>query len=140
MNLNYSKEAEDINLAYKVRHALNENLDALSPEITSQLNSARSIALSRKKSDAPLRTFNIQSVVAGNVGNFLNRPFSWLGRIGLALPLLAFIVGLVGIYEFEQQQHIFETAEIDAAVLSDELPLIAYLDHGFNAYLAKREE
>lgn len=58
----------------------------------------------------------------------------------MALPLLAFIIGLTGIYEFEQQQHIFETAEIDAAVLSDELPLIAYFDHGFNAYLVKREE
>lgn len=138
--MNYSKEAEDINLAYKVRHALNENLDTLSPEIINRLNSARNIALSSKKSDAPLRAFNIQGALAGNVGNFLNRPFSWLGRIGLALPLLAFIVGLVGIYEFEQQQHIFETAEIDAAVLADELPLVAYLDHGFNAYLAKREE
>ncbi len=138
--MNYSKEAEDINLAYKVRHALNENLDVLPPEITNRLNSARSIALSRKKNDAPLLTFNMQSVVAGNIGTFMNRPFPWLGRIGLALPLLAFIIGLVGIYEFEQQQHIFETAEIDAAVLSDELPLIAYLDHGFNAYLAQREE
>lgn len=138
--MNYSKETEYINFAYKVRHALNDNLDTLSPEINNRLNLARNIALSRKKSDVPLRAFNIQGVLAGNIGNFLNRPFSWLGRIGLALPLLAFVVGLAGIYEFEQQQHIFETAEIDAAVLSDELPLVAYLDHGFNAYLAKREE
>lgn len=138
--MNYIKETEDINLAYKVRHALNENLDALPPEITNRLNSARNVALSRKKSDAPLRVFNIRSVLTGNVANVTNRHFFWLRKIGLALPLLAFIIGLTGIYEFEQQQHIFETAEIDAAVLSDELPLIAYLDHGFNAYLAKREE
>jgi len=45
---------------------------------------------------------------------------------------------LVGIYQYEQQRRIAETAEIDAAVLSDELPLSAYTDHGFNAYLAKR--
>ena len=138
--MNDSREAEDINLAYKVRHALNENLDTLSPEVSARLNFARSIALSRKKNDAPLRILNTQGVLAGNIGDFLNRPFSWLGRIGLALPLLAFIIGLIGIYEFEQQQHIFETAEIDMAVLSDELPLVAYLDHGFNAYLAKPEE
>jgi hypothetical protein len=31
-------------------------------------------------------------------------------------------------------------AELDAAVLSDELPLSAYLDHGFNAYLENREQ
>lgn len=138
--IDYTKETEEINLAYKVRHALNENLEALSPEISNRLNLARNVALSRKKSDAPLRTLNIHGVLAGNVANLTNRPFSWMGRIGLAIPLLAFIVGLAGIYEFEQQQHIFDAAEIDAAVLSDELPLIAYLDHGFNAYLAKREE
>ena len=138
--MNYSREAEDINLAYKVRHALNENLDTLSPEVSARLNLARNIALSRKKNDTPLQMINTQSVLAGNIGDFLSRPFSWLGRIGLALPLLVFIIGLIGIYEFEQQQHIFETAEIDAAVLSDELPLVAYLDHGFNAYLAKPEE
>lgn len=138
--MNYSKETEDINFAYKVRHALNDSLDTLSPEINNRLNLARNVALSRKKSNARLRAFNVQGLLSGNVGSFLNYPFSWLGKIGLAIPLLAFVVGLAGIYEFEQQQHIFETAEIDAAVLSDELPLVAYLDHGFNAYLAKREE
>ena len=50
------------------------------------------------------------------------------------------VVGLVGIYQSEQQQRISETADIDAAVLSDELPLTAYLDHGFNAYLATRAD
>lgn len=138
--MNYIKEAEDINFAYKVRHALNENLDVLPPEITNRLNSARNIALSRKKIDIPSHAFNMQRALTGNIGHFENRQFSWLGKISLALSLFAFIMGLAGIYEFEQQQRIFETAEIDAAVLSDELPLVAYLDHGFNAYLAKREE
>ena len=39
----------------------------------------------------------------------------------------------------EQQERIADLAEIDAAVLSDELPLDAYLDHGFNAYLSQSE-
>jgi hypothetical protein len=65
---------------------------------------------------------------------------SWLGRMGLAVPVLALVAGLISIYQFEQQQRINDTAEIDAGVLSDELPLSAYLDHGFNAYLAKRGE
>jgi hypothetical protein len=33
-----------------------------------------------------------------------------------------------------------DLAELDAAVLSDELPLSAYLDHGFNAYLTQSEQ
>jgi hypothetical protein len=42
------------------------------------------------------------------------------------------------VYQVEQERRIAEIAELDAAVLSDELPLTAYLDHGFNAYLAQQ--
>ena len=34
-------------------------------------------------------------------------------------------------------QRAAELADIDAAMLNDELPLNAYLDHGFNAYLSR---
>ncbi|CAG9188733.1 hypothetical protein BVI2075_1310016 [Burkholderia vietnamiensis] len=34
-------------------------------------------------------------------------------------------------------QRTAELADIDAAMLSDDLPLNAYLDHGFNAYLSR---
>jgi hypothetical protein len=47
---------------------------------------------------------------------------------------------LIGIVQYEKQLRINETADIDAAMLTDELPLSAYADHGFNAYLATREE
>ena len=70
----------------------------------------------------------------------MNQPFSLLGKLGVAAPLILGIVLLVGLYQYEQQQRIAETADIDAAVLADELPLSAYLDHGFNAYLAKRTD
>jgi hypothetical protein len=60
--------------------------------------------------------------------------------MGVALPLLVLVAGLIGIYQYEQQEHIAEIAELDAAVLSDELPLSAYLDHGFNAYLNQSEQ
>ena len=131
---------EDINLAYKVRHALNEKLDHLTPATTARLAAARKMAMARKKAHAPVRV--TQSALAGNgFGRTLSSPFlqsfSWIARVGVAVPMLALAAGLVGIYKFEQQQHIVEVAELDAAVLSDELPLSAYLDHGFNAYLTK---
>jgi hypothetical protein len=65
---------------------------------------------------------------------------SGLGRIAVAVPLMAAVFGLAGIYQYEQQQRIADLAELDAAVLSDELPLTAYLDHGFNAYLASQPQ
>jgi hypothetical protein len=127
---------DDINLAYKIRHALNENLDALPASTTERLAAARQLALSRKKADAPAnarkpgrRFFDVDFHFSG-----IRPSGAGLGRLGVAIPLLALVVGLGGLYQYEQQERIAEIAELDAAVLADELPLTAYLDHGFNAY------
>ena len=126
---------DDINLAYKLRHALNDNLDALPASTTERLAAARALALSRKKADAPAgarkgrRFFDVDFHFSG----------ASLGRLGVAIPLLALVFGLGGLYQYDQQQRIAELAELDAAVLADELPLTAYLDHGFNAYLESQQ-
>ncbi|MEN3276567.1 MAG: hypothetical protein V7631_2357 [Massilia sp.] len=127
---------DDINLAYKLRHALDENLESLPASTTERLAAARKLALSRKKAHAPAapvralrRFFDVDFHFSG-VG---------LGRLGVALPLLALVVGLGGLYQHEQEQRIDELAELDAAMLADELPLTAYLDHGFNAYLESQQ-
>ncbi|MFL6657845.1 MAG: DUF3619 family protein [Massilia sp.] len=126
--------ADDLNFAYKVRHKLNEHLDQLPSSTTDRLASARKAAMARKKPHAPVRV--PQAQLAGNVGAFFSSSF--FNRMGVIVPLMALVVGLAGIYEYEEQQRIAELAELDAAVLSDELPLTAYLDKGFNAYLAER--
>ncbi len=131
---------KEINFAYRVRHALNENLDNLPSSATDRLALARKVALSHKKKDRPLRASVTKNAIAGHAGSFFAEQFSWTIRMGVVLPLFALIVGLAGIYQYEQQERINETAEMDADVLSDELPLSAYLDHGFNAYLTTREE
>lgn len=130
---------DDINLAYKLRHALNENLDALPASTTERLAAARALALSRKKPDAAAATsakkdwrrswFDVDTLFSS----------AGLGRIAVAVPMLALVIGLGGVYQYEQQQQIAELAELDAAVLADELPLTAYLDHGFNAYLESQQ-
>jgi len=130
---------DDINLAYKLRHALNENLDALPASTTERLAAARALALSRKKPDATPATpakpdwrrswFDVDTLFSG----------AGLGRLAVAVPVLALVIGLGGVYQYQQQQQIAELAELDAAVLADELPLTAYLDHGFNAYLESQQ-
>jgi hypothetical protein len=122
---------DDIDLAYKVRHALNEQLDALPPSTTERLAAARARAVARKKADASgrLRSWFVpRSLFAGP------------GRMRVAVPLLALVAGLAGVYQYEEQQRIAELAELDAAVLADELPLTAYLDDGFNAYLDAQQQ
>jgi hypothetical protein len=128
---------DDINLAYKLRHALNENLDALPASTTERLAAARALALSRKKADAPAGQGKASRFF--DLGFHLSGAGLGLGRLGVAIPLLALVFGLGGLYQYEQQQRIAELAELDAAVLADELPLTAYLDHGFNAYLESQQ-
>ena len=131
---------DDLNFAYKVRHALNEKLDDLPASTTDRLALARKAALSRKKADAPVKVLARQNVLAGIATQFFAEPMAWLTRMSVIIPLLLLVAGLTGIYQFEQEQRVAELAELDAAVLSDELPLSAYMDHGFNAYLTKREQ
>ena len=132
--------AKQKNFAYQVSHALNENLDQLPAKTTDRLAAARKIALSRRKQESPLRVLVSRPIAALGGAGFFSDPLSWFSRVGLAVPLVVLAIGIVGIYQAEKQHRISETADIDAAVLSDELPLSAYLDHGFNAYLAKRPD
>jgi len=128
---------DDINLAYKIRHALNDNLDNLPAETTNRLAAARAQALARKKADAPGRTQRVQRP-AFEVRSLFS--MQWVARAAVVAPLLAMVAGMVGVYQYEREQRTAELAELDAAVLSDDLPLTAYTDHGFNAYLAQQQQ
>jgi hypothetical protein len=66
-----------------------------------------------------------------------SRRLPRLRKLALAWPVLALVIGLAGIAWWEDHQRTAELADIDAAMLSDDLPLNAYLDHGFNAYLTR---
>lgn len=132
---------EEINFAYRVRHALNEKLDDLPASTTDRLAAARQVAMARKKphaAPAAVRATRTAGVLATAGGGRLSAPLGWISRFSVVLPLLMVVGGMVGVYQYEQQQSIAELAELDAAVLSDELPLSAYLDNGFNAYLETR--
>ncbi|KQV45171.1 DUF3619 family protein [Massilia sp. Root335] len=128
---------DDINLAYKIRHALNENLDNLPASTTDRLAAARAQALARKKADAPARARAPQRA-AFDLGALFS--MQWVARAAVVAPLLAMVAGMVGVYQYEREQRVAELAELDAAVLSDDLPLTAYTDHGFNAYLAQQQQ
>ena len=54
------------------------------------------------------------------------------------LPFALLLARLIGIYAWQQKQTLAEIEEIDALLLTDELPLDAYLDRGFQDWLKKR--
>ena len=134
---------DDINLAYKIRHALNDTLDELPASTTDRLAAARARALARKKADAPSQQQQQQAqrrplLDVSRLATMFTTP--WVARVATVAPLVAMVAGLVGVYQYQQEQRGAELAELDAAVLSDELPLTAYTDHGFNAYLVQQQQ
>ncbi|MDR5804530.1 DUF3619 family protein [Caballeronia sp. LZ001] len=144
-----SKENE---FALKVVRALDESTSTIPAAAVDRLAEARRAAIARKKPEkvalvAPAFTPALAgagaSLSAGGAGHDGSEtrgpkgPFARLGGFGLVWPVCALAIGLAGIAYWEDQERRAELADIDAAMLSDSLPLDAYLDHGFNAYLTR---
>ncbi len=133
-------EIKEIEFALKIRRALDERATALPGVTTDRLAAARKAALARKKPDAAIV---LVPALAGGFGGSLGlargpapRPVSLTRRLLRAVPLVVLLAGIVGIAYWENLERTAELADVDAAMLNDDLPLNAYLDHGFNAYLS----
>ncbi|AXF14952.1 DUF3619 family protein [Paraburkholderia caledonica] len=138
-----SQETKELEFARQVRRALDENAASIPPATVDRLAAARRAALARKKPETVSAPVFAPALAGAGMpgglshGELPQRRRSPLRRFALAWPLAALVVSLVGIAYWEDQQRTAELADIDAAMLSDDLPLNAYLDHGFNAYLSR---
>lgn len=138
-------DKQELEFVQELRRALDESAASLPSATTVRLSAARKAALARKKAEAEPVLVRAPALAAAGVGAIGGVPGglpaprrrSALARFALAWPLAALVAGLFAIAYFEDQQRTAELADIDAAMLSDDLPLTAYLDHGFNAYLSR---
>ena len=123
--------------AYRIRQALNESAAALAPATLERLATARKAAVRAQKHSEPRRASAWQPEFAhANAGRGEDAPRFGLARIGLVFSALLLVGAcLTGLYRIEQQRRIEDLADMDAAVLTDDLPISAYADHGFNAFL-----
>lgn len=117
----------------RIRQALSESArgERLGARVRQRLHAAREQALARMRSErAPAMAW------AGDIAG----RFGGLGGLSarLLLPIVVLIVGLVAIYAWEHNQRVAEVEEIDALLLASDLPIDAYLDKGFEAWLKKR--
>jgi hypothetical protein len=136
-------DTKELEFALKVRRALDENTANLPASAVDKLAVARRNALARKKPEAVAAHAFVP--VFAHAGANLDVPLpaaepqrmSPLRRLARVWPLLALVVGVAAVAYWEDLQRSAELADIDAAMLSDDLPLNAYLDHGFNAYLSR---
>jgi hypothetical protein len=103
-------------------------------ELSERLRAARMQALARRKpAPQPVRTVRVSagqaSLTPGDEG-----PSLW-HRVAAVLPLLALVAGLIAIEVVQKDRRASEVAEVDAALLTDDLPPSAYADPGFAQFL-----
>ena len=121
-------------LGYRVRQVLNQDL-ALDGEKLARLKAARERAIARQRIAAPRTAL----AWAGNLNGSLDGgSVSVFTRF--LLPAAMLILGLVAIYTWQQSQTVQELVEIDSGVLTSDLPIDAYLDRGFDAWLKRSSQ
>ena len=109
-------------------------------DISERLRAARVQAVARRSS-APLRSaFAVSAAGGAATLNFGDEGMSLWGRIGSALPLVALVAGLFLIHTVQNERRASEVAEVDAALLTDDLPPSAYADPGFVQFLKSGRE
>ncbi len=136
------REIQELRFVNEIRSALDASADRLPADLAERLAAARRIALARKKAEAPARV--PQLAVAGMHGSplddddgALHRAGAWLRRLALVWTLIALVAGLTGIYHWQKQKRVEELADVDTAMLLDDLPPTAYADQGFHAFLKR---
>lgn len=120
----------ELQFANKVRHVLNQGtrLDAATIE---RLRAARERALAAHRPATELAP-----AWAGPAAGHL----SGLARFSLQvlLPVVLVMASAAALYGWQQSQRQAEVEQLDAELLTDDLPLDALLDRGFEAWLSKR--
>lgn len=137
-----SQEAAAERFARRVSARLTDGSQDLPYDISERLRASRMQALARRKVLAPVRAparAAAPVVLAGGataaLGGGGSERNSWWNALVSAVPLIALVVGLFFISTVQDEFGANEIAEVDAALLTDELPPEAYSDPGFVQFL-----
>ena len=128
----------DKEFAYKVRAKLIEAENQLDRRTLARLKSIRQQALKEQK----LAT-QITFLQSGNTLRIFSS--SWqkftanFPQLSASLAILTLVVGLVTLQGYEDMLQAQELADVDSALLTDDLPPEAYADSGFNSFLKNND-
>ena len=114
---------------YQIKQHLDRSLD-LDAATLNRLKTARDQAVARQHLTEPALAW-----AGAVVGRLSGSPAS----SGIALAGAVLILALVGIQYWQQAPTVEEMAEIDAALLSSDLPINAYLDKSFAQWLKRSQ-
>lgn len=115
----------------KIKQQLDRSLD-LDAATLERLRFARGQALARQRVTEPAFALAWVDAVAG-------RLWGSPAAAGIAAAGAALILLLVGVQYWQQSPTVEEIADIDAALLSSDLPINAYLDKSFDTWLKRSQ-
>jgi Protein of unknown function (DUF3619) len=118
---------------------LDASAQTTAPDIAERLRFARERALGAQKVTQAYTAWSLapqaSSSFALGGGNF-----NLFNKLGLLVPLVALVVGLIAITQLQNDYRAKEIADVDAAILTDDLPPSAYADQGFGQFLKLQTE
>lgn len=121
----------EIELGYQVRQALNQSAQHLTLKQQQRLAQARQMALSRQRQT----TVAISQLTMATTNNTTAASPKKMGLWATVVAsLLILATGIIVLQNLEKSIRLEELADIDTAVLTDELPVSAYLDRGFKVF------
>jgi len=128
-------------VALRIAARLNGGSEVLPHDITERLRFGRERALTVAFEQRRVAALAASPSHVGNTGMtaLLAGPSAWWLRLASALPLAVLVAGLVLIQHHHDFAQIAAAAEIDSALLADELPPAAYRDPGFSEFLRHTE-
>ena len=142
MNTNYRQLHTDTlqnRFGLRVAARLSAGTEGLPHDIGERLRVAREQAVSRRKQPAAVLRQRAAMAASRN-GNTATLSFGddglgFWGRLTSAALVLVMAAGLIAINVIQDDDRTMEVAELDAALLTDDLPPEAYADPGFLQYL-----
>jgi len=111
---------------------LRQGTQNLPANIKDRLHAARMKALSVRK---PEKVLIRKPIFAGTSSTWTSGSNGVWDTVGWVAPLIVLVFGLIGIAQWQDDSRINDIAEVDAALLSDDVPPDAYADSGFMAFL-----
>ena len=107
--------------ARRVAARMTQGTEDLPYDISERLRAARMQALAKRSGS---------TAILGRGGDG-----GWWNALVSAIPLMALVIGLFAINAAQDENGLNEVAEVDAALLTDDLPPEAYADPGFMQFL-----
>ncbi len=120
--------------AMAIRRVLDRSTDQLPYRVSERLATARVQALARVIDPGPMKARAPRPAMVAPRPASPGPSLRWrLAALGVSLVGLVAVFGLVD--SMQEEQSAEEMAEVNNALLTDDLPLDAYADRGFGVYL-----